>query len=340
MKKTLALLLMLVLAVSLFAGCGEKEDDTTDIGVTIYKYDDNFMSYVRRAIEKNATETVKITMNDSQNDQSKQNDQVDVMIEKGADVLAINLVDPQAAKAIIDKAEKAELPVVFFNKEPDAAVLSSYEDCWYVGTSSAEAGVIQGELIADAWKANPDWDTNGDGVMQYVMLMGEPGHPDAEARTEWSVKTVESAGIAVEELENQTAMWDTAKATDIMSTWLSKHGDGIEFVIANNDGMALGVVSALQADGYFAGDKFMPVVGVDAIPDALDKIKAGTMVGTVLNDAANQGLATFELAKNVAEGKDPLEGTSWTLDDNKAVRVAYVAISLDNLSVAEEAYAE
>lgn len=328
------------MALGLFAGCGEKEDDTTDIGVTIYKYDDNFMSYVRRAIQKNETDTIKITMNDSQNDQSKQNDQVDVMIEKGADALAINLVDPQAAQTIVDKAKAAELPVVFFNKEPDASVLSSYEDCWYVGTSSAEAGVIQGELIAETWKAHPEWDLNGDGVMQYVMLMGEPGHPDAEARTEWSIKTVVAAGIQVEELENQTAMWDTVKATDIMSTWISKHGDAIEYVIANNDGMALGVVSALQADGYFTGDKFMPVVGVDAIPDALDKIKAGTMVGTVLNDAANQGLATFELAKNVAEGKDPLDGTNWTFDDNKAVRVAYVGISEDNLDVAEAAYAE
>ncbi len=123
-----------------------------------------------------------------------------------------------------------------------------------------------------------------------------------------------------------------------MDTWLAKHGDGIEFVVANNDGMALGAVASLQAEGYFTGDKFMPVVGVDAIPDVLTKIEEGTMVGTVLNDAANQGRATIEIAENVAEGKGPTEGLEWKMDSNKSVRVAYVAVNIDNLDFAKKAY--
>ncbi len=337
MKKTLSLLLVLVMAVSLFAGCAGGDDGKTIIGFTIYKYDDNFMSFVRRAIEKNEDQVDELLMNDSQNDQAKQNEQVDVMIEKGADSLAINLVDPQAASTIIQKAKDAEIPVVFFNKEPSAEDLNSYDQCWYVGTTSSEAGIIQGELIRDAWKAHPEWDTNGDGVLQYVLLKGEPGHPDAEARTKFAISTVVDAGIKVEELELQTAMWDSAKAKDLMDAWLSKHGEGIEFVVANNDGMALGAIASLQGNGYFEGDLFMPVVGVDAIPDALSKIEEGSMVGTVLNDATNQGQATFDLAKNVAEGKDPLEGTSWVLQD-KAVRVAYVAVNIDNIEFGKKAY--
>lgn len=349
MKKSLSLLLVLALSISLFAGCGPKATETSEttggdstelpkIGVTIYKYDDNFMSFVRRAIEKNADGTATLELNDSQNDQAKQNEQVDLMISKGVNSLAINLVDPQAASTIIGKAKDAGLPLVFFNKEPNAADMASYDKCWYVGTASKEAGIIQGELILEAWKANPNWDKNGDGVMQYVLLKGEPGHPDAEARTTYAVSTVTDAGVAVEELELQTGMWDTVKAKELMDTWLSKHGDAIEFVIANNDGMALGAVSSLQAEGYFTGDKFMPVVGVDAIPDVLTKIEEGTMVGTVLNDAANQGKATVDLARNVAQGKDPLEGTEWTLDDTKAVRVPYVAVTIDNIDFAKKSY--
>lgn len=322
----------------MLTACGKKDDGITKVGVTIYKYDDNFMSFVRRAIQNAADPATEVTMNDSQNDQAKQNEQVELMLSKGVDSLAINLVDPQAASAVIAKAKEEDIPVVFFNKEPSQADLDSYEKCWYVGTNSAEAGVIQGELIADAWAANPDWDTNGDGVMQYVLLKGEPGHPDAEARTTFSIQTVNEAGIETEELELQTAMWDTVKAKELMDTWLSKHGDAIEFVVANNDGMALGAVSSLQAEGYFTGDKFMPIVGVDAIPDVLTKIEEGTMVGTVLNDAANQGRATIELAENVAEGKEPTEGTDWTLDASKSVRVAYVAVTMDNLDFAKKAY--
>lgn len=340
MKKTLAVILTLIMAVGLFAGCGQNKDDgKTKIGVTIYKYDDNFMSFVRRAIEKNGDKVDEIIMNDSQNDQAKQNEQVDVMIEKGVDSLAINLVDPQAASAVIEKAKKAKKPVIFFNKEPSQEALDSYDKAWYVGTVSSESGVMQGEVILNAWKAHPEWDKNGDGKIQYVLLKGEPGHPDAEARTTFSIQTLNEAGVETEELENQTAMWDTAKAKDLMDAWLAKHGDEIEFVVANNDGMALGALASLQSAGYFSGDKFMPVVGVDAIPEVLEKIKEGTIVGTVLNDAANQGLATFELAKNTAEGKEPTDGTNWKLD-GKAVRVPYVGITLDNISVAEAAYAE
>jgi len=310
------------------------------IGVTIYKYDDNFMSFVRRNIEKNATGKATLLMNDSQNDQAKQNDQIDTMISKGVKSLAINLVDPQAASAVITKAQAAGLPVIFFNKEPSKTDLDSYAKAWYVGTTSAESGVMQGKIIVDSWKAHPEWDTNKDGKLSYVLLKGEPGHPDAEARTKYAIDTVKAAGIEVVELELQTGMWDSAKAKDLVDALYAKHKDAIEYVIANNDAMALGAIASLKANGYFGADKkVMPVVGVDAIPDALAAIKAGELVGSVLNDAANQGKATFDLAYNVAMGKDVLAGTTWKLDENKAVRVPYVGITLENIKIAEDSYA-
>jgi methyl-galactoside transport system substrate-binding protein len=353
MKKFLAMGLA-VASTFILTACGEKAAEKNPeamagatapaatmpmVGVTIYKYDDNFMSFVRRAIESAAGGKAELVMNDSQNDQAKQNAQVDALIAKGAKVLAINLVDPQAASTIVSKAAAAKIPVIFFNKEPNADVLKACEKCWYVGTSSPESGVMQAKLIADSWKANPVWDKNKDGKIQFVLLKGEPGHPDAEARSKFVVEELTKAGIQVEQLELQTAMWDTAKANNLMDAWLSKHGDKIEYVIANNDGMALGAINSLQAKGYFKdATKFMPVVGVDAIPDALAKIKEGVMVGSVLNDAKNQGTATLQLAVNAAMGKDPLDGTQWKLDDKKAVRVPYVNINKDNITVAEDAY--
>lgn len=342
MKKLFSVLLIAAMAVG-FTGCGAKSEPAGDklpvIGVTIYKYDDNFMSFTRTAIEKAAEGKAELIMNDSQNDQAKQNDQVDAMIAKKVDALAINLVDPGAAASIAEKAEAAGIPVVFFNKEyPEGTDKIPYDKTIYVGTTSAESGTIQGELILDAWKANPEWDTNGDGVMQYVMLVGEPGHPDAEARTKESIATLEAAGVPTEEIALQAAMWDASKAKEFMETWLAAHGDNIEMVISNNDGMALGAVEALKAAGYFTGDKYMPVVGVDAIPEVLELIKEKQILGTVLNDPLNQGKATIELAINAALGKDFLEGTSWEIDATKAVRVPYVAITEENLGVAEEAY--
>nr|VUD32751.1 galactose ABC transporter substrate-binding protein [Raoultella sp. NCTC 9187] len=97
---------------------------------------------------------VQLLMNDSQNDQSKQNDQIDVLLAKGVKALAINLVDPAAAGTVIDKARGQNVPVVFFNKEPSRKALDSYDKAFYVGTDSKESGIIQGDLIAKHWKAN------------------------------------------------------------------------------------------------------------------------------------------------------------------------------------------
>lgn len=302
---------------------------STTVGVTVYKYDDNFMSMVRKAIVEEAEKVsdVRLLMNDSQNDQSKQNDQVDVMLAKGVDALAINLVDPAAAPVIIQKAKYDDVPVVFYNKEPSAADLASYEHAYYVGTDGKESGIIQGELIAKHWASNPAWDLNKDGVIQYVLLKGEPGHPEAEARTTYVISTLNDKGYQTEELHMDTAMWDTAMAKDKMDAWTSgPNGNKIELIISNNDGMAMGAIESLKA----ADKSNIPVYGVDALTEALALIKNGQMQGTVLNDAKNQAKAAFELAHNLAQDKQATEGTHWDIQ-NKVVRVPYVGIDKSDL---------
>ncbi|MBC2855148.1 galactose/glucose ABC transporter substrate-binding protein MglB [Cetobacterium sp. 2A] len=302
----------------------------TKLGFTVYKYDDNFMASVRQAIEKNAAadKDVVIMMNDSQNDQSKQNDQIDVLIAKGVDGLAINLVDPAAAPTVIAKAKAENLPVVFYNKEPSKEAMASYDRAYYVGTDSKESGVIQGDIVAKQWKANPNWDLNKDGVIQYVLLKGEPGHPDAEARTTYVVKTLnDTHKIKTQELHMDTGMWDAAMAKDKTDAWLSgPNGNKIEVIIANNDGMAMGAIESLKA----AGKSNIPVFGVDALAEALALVESGAMAGTVLNDGANQAKATYELTKNLAEGKPATEGTTWVLEE-RVLRVPYVGVDKDNL---------
>ena len=348
MKKSLIVMAALFIMSSLFVvSCGggsSSSTATTDgptIGVTIYRYDDNFMSFYRRNIETRISGKANLIINDSQNNQAQQNDQVDVMIQKDSKALAINLVDPQAAQTIIDKAKTKNIPVVFFNKQPSAEAMASYDKTWYVGTTPEESGDMQGKIVVDTWKANPAWDKNGDGVIQYALLKGEPGHPDAEARTSHVTLYVTNNGLKVEKLEEQTAMWDTAKAKDIVDAWIQKYGDKLEYIFCNNDAMALGALQSVQALGYNKeGDttKFIPIVGVDAIPDMINEIKKGTIVGSVLNDPVGQSQALVDITLNVAAGKDPLDGTAWTLDDVKAVRVPYVPITKDNINVAEEAY--
>ncbi|KDB44716.1 galactose/glucose ABC transporter substrate-binding protein MglB [Glaesserella parasuis] len=326
MKKAVLSTIALAVGLGAVATSAQAADR---IGVTIYKYDDNFMSLMRQEIEKEVKVVggVDLLMNDSQNAQSIQNDQVDVLISKGVKALAINLVDPSAAPTIIGKAKPEGIPVVFFNKDPGDKAIASYDKAFYVGTNPQESGVIQGELIAKHWKANPAYDLNKDGKIQYVMLKGEPGHPDAEARTKYSVEQLNKLGIQTEELFVDTGMWDAALAKDKVDAWLSSSkASNIEVVIANNDGMAMGALEAAKAHG-----KKLPIFGVDALPEVLQLIQKGEIAGTVLNDGVNQGKAVVHLAKNLAAEKAPTEGTKWELKE-KVLRIPYVGVDKNNLS--------
>jgi methyl-galactoside transport system substrate-binding protein len=341
MKKVLAIATAGALLASLGAGCAKKEENGAagsqkTIGVAIYKFDDTFMTGVRNAISDAAKDKAKVEIVDSQNAQPTQNDKVDQFISKKMNALAINPVDRTAAGVIIDKAKKANTPVVFFNREPMPEDMKKWDKVYYVGAKAEESGTMSGQLIADYWKAHPEADRNKDGVLQYVMLKGEPGHQDAEMRTQYSIQAIEDAGIKVEKVAEDTAMWDRVKGQEKMAAFLASSGDKIEAVLANNDDMALGAIEALKAAGYFKDNKYMPVVGVDATAPATQALQDGTLLGTVLNDAKNQGKATLELANVLAKGEIPTkENTSYDIVDNQYVWISYKKITKDNINDAK-----
>jgi methyl-galactoside transport system substrate-binding protein len=307
------------------------------IGVCIYKFDDTFMSYVRNTIETAAKGKIDLSVQDGQNDQPKENDQIDQFISQGVTSLAINFVDPSIVSVIIGKVQKKNLPLVIFNREPPAADMAKYAKAYYVGAKAQQSGTMEGEIVSDYWKKTPAADLNKDGILQYVMLIGDPANTDAKFRTEFSIKAVEAAGIKVQKLAEDTAMWDRPKAQEKMAAWLTAYAGKIEVVFANNDDMALGAIEALKAAGYFKGGKFMPVVGVDATPPALDALAQGTLLGTVLNDSKRQGQATFDLAYTLGTGKAahtdvaPLADATGKADPKgKYIWVPYVKVTKDN----------
>ena len=324
---SLALAFVLVLGMAAFALAA----DLPSVGVTIYKFDDTFMTGVRNAITEAAVDVATIEIADSQNNQALQNDQIDLFLTKGVNSLAINPVDRTAAGVIIDKAMDKEIPVVFFNREPLPEDMAKYDKVYYVGAKAEESGTMSGQIIVDYFTAHPEADKNGDGIIQYVMLKGEPGHQDAELRTEFSIKAIEAAGFKVEKVAEDTAMWDRVKGQDKMAAFLAAHGEKIEAVLGNNDDMALGAIEALKAAGYFSEGKFMPVVGVDATAPALAALKEGTLLGTVLNDAVNQGRATLLLAAILgAEEEVTADNFPYEITDGKYVWVPYQKVTLEN----------
>lgn len=340
MKKYVAITMASIMMVTALAGCsssnagGSSTGSNIVVGSAIYKYDDTFMTGVRNSITEAANGKAKVDMVDSQNSQPTQNDKIDLFITKKVNSMAINPVDRNAAGTIIDKAKQANIPVVFMNREPLADDMKKWDKVYYVGAKAEESGTISGQIIADYWKANKEKaDKNKDGVLQYVMLKGEPGHQDAELRTKYSIKALEDAGIKSQKLAEDTAMWDRVKGQEKMAAFLAAHGDKIEAVFANNDDMALGAIEALKAAGYFKGDKYVPVVGVDATAAAVKALEEGTLLGTVLNDAKNQGKVTFNLAYDLAKGVTPTKDSiGFEITDGKYVYIPYKKVTKENIS--------
>ena len=310
-KRFYAVLLAVLLCLG---GCRTSQATTqtvqqVKIGLTLYQQDDTFISSLQGYLEsaakaREAQDNIKISLNicDANGNQSIQNDQVERFISQGCDVICVNEVDRTAASVIIDKAKAADIPIVFFNREPVEEDMQRWKQVYYVGSRPREAGILQADIVAELYRKNPELvDRNQDGRLQYVMLEGEPGHQDAAVRTEYAIKELGWQGIEAEKLANEIANWQRSQAFAKVVQWIEKFGDSIEVVFSNNDDMALGAIDAYQSLGI----KDWPIiVGIDATPPALEALRQGTLAGTVFNDARGQGQAIFELAYALATDRD------------------------------------
>lgn len=323
MKKIISLLLVLVLVLSL-AACGgaskpAESVKTYNVGVAIYQYNDNFMTLYRQEIENYfktlETDTVKykITMVDGKNDMGEQTNQIESFITQKMDVIICNLVQTSSAEVIIDKVVAAGIPLILINREPLGdngdesypGIINNPTVC-YVGADARQSGTYQGEIVL---ALDNKGDINGDGVVSYVMVVGDPENPDAQYRTEYSVKALTDAGVQVKELVKNVGNWDQTKGQEIVAAALAQYGNDIEVVFCNNDGMALGAAAAISAAGRKVNEDIY-LLGVDALDECQEMVKNGTMTGTVLNDHVGQSHAAVDAAVAALKG-EALQNYYW-----------------------------
>ncbi len=278
---------------------------TYDIGVTIYRYDDNFMTLYREEIQNYfsslETDAVKynVTIVDGKNDMAEQTNQVDTFIAQGVDVLIVNLVQASSASTITQKADAAGIPVVYINREPSAEDMEASANICYVGADARQSGTIQGEIVLDLPNKG---DINGDGKVSYVMIQGDMENVDAQYRTEFSIKALTDAGMQVEKLFEQRGDWEQSRGQELAATALAQFGDQIEVIFCNNDGMALGAYQSIAAEGRVVGEDIY-LLGVDALAEAVEMVEAGTMTGTVVNDHMGQSHAAVDAAIRFINGQ-------------------------------------
>lgn len=250
----------------------------------------------------------------------------------------------------------AAKPVVFFNRQPsnsttgelDMDTLNFNENTYYVGFDATQGGDLQGEMVLAHIKAHAaELDRNGDGVIGYVLAVGDIGHNDSIARTRGTRKAlgtgievdgnidptpigtnvdgsstlVQDATItaddgkeytirelASQEMKNQSgATWDAATAGNAIQSWSSAFGDQIDVVVSNNDGMGMSMFNA------WSKEQGVPTFGYDANSDAVAAIAEG-YAGTISQNPAVQAYLTLRLLRNVFDGADINTGIA-TEDD-------------------------
>ena len=306
--RVISLLISTAVLLSLCACGGSDGNEVMKIGVIIYRGDDTFINNMMNSLngfakdmEQETGKRVNLSIIDSQNSQTTQNDQAERLISLDYDVLCVNLVDRTSASSIIETAMYADVPVVFFNREPVQDDLQKWDKLYYVGTDAEENGRLEGQIIVDAYNRDPkSIDTNGDGILQYRMIEGEGRPQDAVLRTENSVKTLRDAGIQVEKLDGGIANWERSQAAALSGEYFRKYGKAIEVVICNNDDMALGVTDALEDLDM----EFSNIVGIDGMPRCIEKVNEGKMLGTVVIDAEAQAKIVLDIAVALAQGSD------------------------------------
>lgn len=331
----MAILLFFVVAIAFqinsFTRKERKKVDSIRIGVAAYKVNDTFISTIlsdlmecAKAYEQENNIKIRVDVSDGKEDQIIQNAQIDKYIALDYDVICVNMVDRTMAAAIIDKAESANIPIVFFNREPVEEDMLRWDQMYYVGADARESGVLQGEIVVDEYrKDKTSIDRNGDGTVAYVILEGESGHQDSLIRTEWSVQTLKNDGMKVEKLTGAMADWDRNQAKVLMEKWLKEYGDQIELIISNNDDMALGAIDAIE----MLDMERIAIVGIDGIPQALTSLEEEKLLGTVVSDSKLHAQAIFDIAYSLAKNQEIKEAN---LIQGKYIRVKQYKLTKEN----------
>ena len=316
---------------------GEKEETppaadgkTYEIGVAIYQFDDNFMTLYRTELEKYFGElgekdgnTYNVEIVDSANDPAKQNEQLNNFLSQGKDLIIANLVSPSGADVFLNAAKDADVPVVLINREPAVDTLEIFPGkTTYVGVDARQSGTYQGEIIA---ALDNKGDINGDGVVKYLMILGDTENVDAQQRTQYSIEALEKE-IKTERLgPGLRANWKAEEAQPLVANALTQFGDEVEVIFANNDGMGLGALTSIEAAGRKVNEDIY-LVSVDALDEVVELVLEGKYTGTVLNDHFNQSHTAAEVAVKLLNGEE-VEAYYWhdyvkvlTADDAKLVR--------------------
>ena len=266
-----------------------------EIGATFSRFDDNWLTVLRNGMEEYAAgiDGLSYQQEDASDDLAKQIDQVKNFVAQGVDAIIVNIVDTSAGAAV--SAAAGNVPLVYVNREPDN-VNELPPTQAFVASNEIESGTLSAFEVCKNLRA----EGKGSGARGYLMN----GQLSNQAAVQRSKDVHDVIGMDMCSfmtiIDEQTANWSRDEAQDLMTNWMSS-GEPFDFVLANNDEMAIGAIQAMKAAGMDMAD--VQVGGVDASQDALVAMQAGDYDVTVFQDAFGQGAGSVDTAIALANGE-------------------------------------
>jgi ABC-type sugar transport system substrate-binding protein len=271
-------LIMMALMVCSIIGVAAKGQSAagpakTTIGLLVKNRSDTFPRVISETIVAEAqTKGITVIVSDAEMDVSKQLQQAEDMITQKVSGIILIAVDTDGSAPIVDKAIAAGIPIVECN-----TTTNNVDKVVYVGSDDVDAAKIQADYIKSKLKP-------GIRVVQMLGAMGQSSQVDRSKGIDMYLKN--DASFKVEYLAEQTASWKTDVAMSLAENWLASYNNNIDVIICQNDEMAIGASQAVVAKGL--KNKIM-VLGIDAIPGALQLVQKGELDATVFQDAVGQG---------------------------------------------------
>lgn len=262
------------------------DDDEIVVGVTLQNLSEEFITMLKGSIElkqQSDYPNVKLIINDAESKPDKQSAQLDSFIAQKVDAVIINPCDAEAlipgVKAVVD----AGIPCITLSSD----VSDDVGQVW-VGSANEDGGKLSAEYAKEITGGKAD-------VAVLRLMLGA----FAEIGRQQGYEDVINATDGMNIVFDQSGNAQREEGMAIMENWLAT-GKNIDVVLAQNDGMALGAIEAIKAAGKMDDIK---VIGIDAIKDALDSVKAGEMEATCFQDAIGQGEGSLDMAVKAAKGE-------------------------------------
>jgi inositol transport system substrate-binding protein len=304
MKTKPVLIIVLLIFAMLLASCasaGPEED--LPYAFFISHQTNAFTNELTASVKAKADELgVVVNVYDGEKDVAKQVSQIETAVTQGVAGIVIEPVSVDGVVPALAAAKEAGIPVVVVNQKiSDPSAADSF-----VGVVNFDGGVLQMQTAAD--------DIGGSGNVAF--LLGPLGSDAQIGRTEGYYKVLESYPD-IEVVFEQTANWTTDEALALTENWLQT-GTELNAIVANNDGMALGALKAVEDAQMLDSIK---VYGLDATPDALAAVKDGTLTATISQNTSVQGATAMETAYKLAQGEEV----------QAEILVEFVLITKDNV---------